>query len=109
MGKIQFRQIRLMVTVVITVIASFFAWKFLEQGYEVIGRYSCDDKPVIVREGDTLFSIARMNCVGSVETAVDEIYSFYGASIREGQLLYLPHENGCPIVLAEGNRMKDCK
>lgn len=108
MTDIQYRQIRIIITVAIALVASFFAWKFLEQGYEVIGRYSCDDKAIIVNEGDTLFSIARENCVGSIERAVDDIYSFYGANIRPSQQIYLPHANGCPIVLGEGNRLDDC-
>lgn len=108
MNEIQYRQIRIAVLVIVAIIASFFAWRFLEQGYEVIERYNCDPSGTIVNKGDTLYEIARENCSGNINVAVDEIYSFYGASIYPGQLLYLPYTNGCPIVLTEGNIYEDC-
>lgn len=108
MNEIQYRQIRIIVLVAVSIVASVFAWKFLEQGYEVIDRYTCDPSGIIVEEGDSLYSIARANCSGNINVAVDEIYSYYGANIRPGQLLHLPHTNGCPVVLTEGNIYEDC-
>jgi hypothetical protein len=74
---------------VFTTASLFFAWQFLQQGYEVINSYSCDTRSVIVKEGDTLWAIAREHCHGNIGNAVDDLYERYG-TIYPTQQVQLP-------------------
>ena len=90
MNENTYRAVKSVLLSVLAISSLFFAWKFLQQGYEVIESYSCDSRNVLVQEGDTLWGIARENCSGNIGSAVDDLYDQYGGTIYPTQQIRLP-------------------
>lgn len=56
------------------------------------GRMHCENKSVIVAEGDTLWRIAETYCKGDVQKATDKLVAQYGTDIRPSQEITLPQD-----------------
>lgn len=52
--------------------------------------FQCKDATIVVKPGDTLWGIARENCTGNVQVAVDELVRKYGDLIDIGLRIELP-------------------
>ena len=55
-------------------------------------RMHCENKSVIVAEGDTLWRIAEKHCKGDVQKATDKLVAQYGTDIRPSQEITLPQD-----------------
>ena len=52
--------------------------------------YECKQAPVVVRSGDTLWSIAEKRCTGDLLEVRHELVQSYGTEIQPGQIVQLP-------------------
>jgi hypothetical protein len=52
--------------------------------------YTCPEATIIVREGDTLWSIAETECTGEITQVADYLVDKYGTTIHAGQAIDLP-------------------
>jgi hypothetical protein len=52
--------------------------------------YACSEATIIVREGDTLWSIAETECTGEITQVADYLVDKYGTTIYAGQAIDLP-------------------
>ena len=82
-----FARVAIACSLSVLAIVLLVAWKKLDTELQA---YQCNPGAVIVREGDTLFHIARQHCWGNVGNAVDDLVENYGARIAPGQQIYLP-------------------
>lgn len=52
--------------------------------------YECQQTPVVVQQGDTLWSIANKRCAGDLLEVRHELTQSYGTEIQPGQTIQLP-------------------
>ena len=52
--------------------------------------YECEQTPVIVEQGNTLWSIAEKRCEGDLLQVRYELVQSYGTEIQPGQVIQLP-------------------
>lgn len=52
--------------------------------------FDCNNVTLIVKEGDTVWSLAERYCTGNIQAAADAIVAEYGADIRPTQAVRLP-------------------
>lgn len=52
--------------------------------------YECEQAPVVVEQGDTLWSIAEKRCEGDLLEVRYELIQSYGTEIQLGQIIQLP-------------------
>lgn len=52
--------------------------------------FDCNNVTLIVKEGDTVWSLAERYCTGDIQAAADAIVAEYGADIRPTQAVRLP-------------------
>lgn len=52
--------------------------------------YECQQAPVVVRQGDTLWGIAEKRCTGDLLEVRYELTQSYGTEIQPGQVIQLP-------------------
>jgi hypothetical protein len=82
---------------------------YLSKQSEKANEYFCDGAPIIVQDGDTLYWIARENCVGNIMNVVDTLVNVYGSDIQVGQKIYLPTHPSCGLRLTDGgDAVDDC-
>lgn len=82
---------------------------FLTQQRIEANQYFCNGAPITVKDGDTLYWIARTNCDGNYMNALDELVNFYGADIQVGDKIYLPTHFPCVLRATDGGQvMEDC-
>jgi hypothetical protein len=86
MNKYTIRRIVAVLLLIVVLAAAFLGLKKL---VEVQDRFNCQDKVVTVKTGDTLWSIAKTNCIGNIQSAVDHFVSEYGHVIKVGQKIQL--------------------
>ena len=98
-----------LITVTVT-IASLFAFSFLKEQNRQDNEFFCNGAPITIKEGDTLYWIARENCDGNIMNVVDKLVLTYGADLTIGNTIYLPTHPNCEIRLTDGGQvMEDCK
>ena len=80
---------KVMYAVFIAVIASAFVlWKNMNDQFNA---YVCNQDPVIVQEGNSMYEIAVANCSGNIPNAFDDLVQEYVfTEIYPGQELWLP-------------------
>lgn len=82
---------------------------FLHEQHIKDNQYFCNGAPITVKDGDTLYWIARTNCDGNYMNALDELVNFYGATIQVGDKIYLPTHFPCVLRKTDGGQvMEDC-
>lgn len=52
--------------------------------------FDCNNVTLIVKEGDTVWSLAERYCTGNIQAAADAIVAEYGTDIRPAQAMRLP-------------------
>lgn len=77
--------------VLVTIMAAFFA----VVGYGMYEEftspsYECEQQPVVVHSGDTLWTIAEKRCTGDLLEVRYELVKSYGTVIQPGQIVQLP-------------------
>jgi hypothetical protein len=95
-----------LITIAIT-LSSLFAFSFLREQNRIDNEFFCDGAPIVVENGDTLFWIARENCIGNFMNVVDKLVNAYGASLNVGDTVYLPVHNKCDIRITDGGQVVD--
>ena len=100
-------------TVLITAtltIASVLAFGYLDRQNTRDSEFFCDGTPVIVKNGDTLYWIARTKCEGNTMEVVDRLVKLYGTDLNDGDTIYLPTHNTCELRKTDGGQvMEDCQ
>jgi len=72
--------------------------------------FFCNGASVSIKEGDTLYWIARTNCEGNTMNVVDELVRVYGTDLTIGDTIYLPTHNTCELRMTDGGEvMEECK
>ncbi len=103
------RQIKTVLITTVVVVSALFLFSYLREQNKTDNQFACDTAPIIVSEGDTLFQIAKENCVGNFMKVVDELVLTYGSSISVGQAIYLPTNESCELRLTDGGQvLEDC-
>jgi hypothetical protein len=98
-----------LITATIT-IASVFAFSFVKEQNRQDSEFFCNGAPVVIKDGDTLYWIARANCDGNIMNVVDKLVSLYGSDLTVGQTIYLPTHPNCEMRLTDGGQVVDgCK
>jgi hypothetical protein len=72
------------ILVLMGLVVTFFGVACVDEGS------SCGGKFVVIRAGDTAWSLAREHCSGNRGDAVDRIVKEYGTDLQIGQGLILP-------------------
>ena len=63
----------------------------------------------LVKDGDTLYWIARTNCEGNTMEVVDRLVKLYGTDLTIGDTIYLPTHNSCELRMTDGGEVfEDC-
>lgn len=77
--------------VLVTIMAAFFAVVGHGMYQELTApAYECQQAPVVVKQGDTLWSIAEKRCEGDLLEVRYELTQSYGTEIQLGQIIQLP-------------------
>jgi hypothetical protein len=72
--------------------------------------FFCNGASVSIKEGDTLYWIARTNCEGNTMNVVDELVRVYGTDLTVGDTIFLPTHPNCELRMTDGGQvMEDCK
>jgi hypothetical protein len=99
-------------TVLITAtltIASVLAFSFVSKQNAKDNEFFCNGAPVQIKEGDTLYWIAREHCDGNIMNVVDKLVGIYGATLNVGDTIYLPTHPKCELRLTDGGQVtEDC-
>ena len=72
--------------------AIWIAAMMIAKFYETQLQFTCTNNgaAVIVKDGDSAWSIAKKYCTGDVRSAVDGIVTVYGSTLHPGEIVYLP-------------------
>lgn len=98
-----------LITATVT-IASVFAFSFLKEQHRQDNEFFCNGAPISIKDGDTLYWIARTNCDGNTMNVLDQLVRVYGTDLTVGDTIYLPTHSSCEIRLTDGGQvMEDCK
>ena len=95
-----------LITATVT-IASVLAFSFMKEQSRQANEFFCNGSPVQVKEGDTLYWIARTNCDGNTMNVVDQLVSVYGTTLNVGDTIYLPTHPKCKFRLTDGGQPVD--
>ena len=90
-----------LITIAIT-LASVFAFGYLDRQNTKDSEFFCDGTPVTIKEGDTLYWIARTNCEGNTMEVVDILVGLYGTNLAIGDKIFLPTHNACELRITDG-------
>jgi hypothetical protein len=90
-----------LITIAIT-LASVFAFGYLDRQNTKDSEFFCDGTPVTIKEGDTLYWIARTNCEGNTMEVVDRLVKLYGTNLTIGDKIFLPTHNACELRITDG-------
>lgn len=111
MSEGAYRYIKSILMAVLLAMLALFAFVtvdgYLSDQNEKANEYFCDGAAIIVEAGDTLYWIARENCVGNIMNVVDTLVNVYGADIAVGQKIYLPTHPSCGLRLTDGGDVID--
>jgi hypothetical protein len=98
-----------LITATVT-IASVFAFSFLKEQNRQDNEFFCNGASVNIKEGDTLYWIARTNCEGNTMNVVDELVRVYGTELTVGDTIFLPTHPNCELRMTDGGQvMEECK
>jgi hypothetical protein len=98
-----------LITATVT-IASVFAFSFMSKQNAKDNEFFCNGASVSIKEGDTLYWIARTNCEGNTMNVVDELVRVYGTDLTVGDTIYLPTHPNCELRMTDGGQvMEECK
>ena len=98
-----------LITATVT-IASIFAFSSLREQNIQDNEFFCNGAPITIKQGDTLYWIARENCDGNIMNVVDKLVLTYGADLTVGNTIYLPTHPNCELRLTDdGQVMEECK
>ena len=110
MNEQTYRTAKTVLITVALVLVSVFAFGYLDRQDTKDSQFFCDGTPVTVKEGDTLYWIARTNCEGNTMEVVDRLVKLYGTELNVGDTIYLPTHNTCELSMADsGEVFEDCK
>ena len=96
----------LLISIAIT-LASVFAFGYLGIQQARDSEFFCDGTPLTVKEGDTLYWIARTQCEGNTMEVVDRLVALYGTTLTIGDTIYLPTNNACELRKTDGGQVID--
>lgn len=109
MNEQTYRTAKTVLITVALVLVSVFAFGYLDRQDTKDSQFFCDGTPVTVKEGDTLYWIARTNCEGNTMEVVDRLVKLYGTELNVGDTIYLPTHNTCELSMADsGEVMEEC-
>lgn len=109
MNEQNYRTAKTVLVSIAIVLTSVFAFTYLDRQNTRDSEFFCDGTPVIVKDGDTLYWIARTNCEGNTMEVVDRLVNLYGTSLTIGDTIYLPTHNACELrITDDGNVSEEC-
>jgi hypothetical protein len=98
----------ILITIAIT-LASVFAFGYLDKQNKDNSEFFCNGASVTVKDGDTLYWIARTNCEGNTMEVVDRLVKLYGTDLAVGDTIYLPTHNTCELRITDGGEvLEEC-
>lgn len=91
-------------------LTAVLGFSFLSKQNAKDNEFFCNGAPISIKEGDTLYWIARTNCDGNTMNVVDQLVRVYGTDLTIGDTIYLPTHPNCELRLTDGGQvMEDCK
>lgn len=109
MNENTYRTAKTILIAIAITLASVFAFGHLERQQARDSEFFCDGTPLTVKEGDTLYWVARMNCEGNTMEVVDRLVALYGTTLTIGDTIYLPTHNSCELRMTDGGGvMEEC-
>jgi hypothetical protein len=109
MNEQTYRTAKTVLITVALVLASVFAFGYLSKQNREDSQFFCDGTPVTVKNGDTLYWIARTNCEGNTMEVVDRLVKLYGTNLAIGDTIYLPTHSTCELRITDGGEvMEEC-
>ncbi len=109
MNENTYRVAKTVLTTVVITLASVFIYSFLQNQAEKDAEFFCNGAPITIKEGDTLYWIAREHCEGNTRNVVDKLVNIYGTDLTIGDTIYLPVHPNCELRLTDGGQvMEDC-
>ena len=109
MNEQTYRTAKTVLITIAIVLASVFAFGYLSKQNREDSQFFCDGTPVTIKNGDTLYWIARTNCEGNTMEVVDRLVKLYGTTLTIGDTIYLPTHNACELRITDGGQvMEEC-
>lgn len=109
MNEQTYRTAKTVLIAVAIALASVFAFGYLDRQSTKDSEFFCDGTPLTVKNGDTLYWIARTNCEGNTMEVVDRLVELYGTNLNVGDTIYLPTHNTCELRVTDGGQlMEEC-
>lgn len=109
MNENTYRTAKTILIAIAITLASVFAFGYLERQQARDSEFFCDGTPLTVKEGDTLYWIARTKCEGNTMEVVDRLVALYGTTLTIGDTIYLPTHNSCELRMTDGGQvMEEC-
>jgi hypothetical protein len=110
MGENSYRLFKSLVIVFSAVSSLFFAYTYMEKLSIKDNEFFCDGAPITIKEGDTLYWIAREHCEGNTRNVVDKLVNLYGTELTIGDNVYLPTHPSCELRMTDGGQVfEECK
>jgi hypothetical protein len=110
MSENSYRLFKSLVIVFSALSSLFFAYTYMEQLSIKDNEFFCDGAPITIKEGDTLYWIARENCEGNTRNVVDKLVNVYGTELTIGDTIYLPTHPSCELRMTDGGQVfEECK
>jgi hypothetical protein len=88
-------------------IVGLFCLRVLNEQSRQANEFFCNGSPVQVKDGDTLYWIAREQCDGNIMNVVDKLVAVYGTNLNVGDTIYLPTHPKCKFRLTDGGQPVD--
>ena len=110
MSENSYRLFKSFAIVFYAVCSLFFAYSYMEQLSIKDNEFFCDGAPVTIKEGDTLYWIAREHCEGNTRNVVDKLVKLYGTVLTIGDTISLPTHPSCELRMTDGGQViEECK
>ena len=92
-------------------LTSVFAFGYMSKQNAKDNEFFCNGAPITIKEGDTLYWIAREHCDGNTMNVVDKLVGVYGTNLTVGNTIYLPVHPNCELRLTDGGEVMadECK
>ena len=110
MNENSYRLFKSLVIVFSAVSSLLFAYTYMEKQSIKDNEFFCDGAPVTIKEGDTLYWIAREHCEGNTANVVDKLVNLYGTELVIGDTVYLPTHPSCELRITDGDQViEECE
>jgi hypothetical protein len=88
----------------------FLSYTYMEKQSIKDNEFFCDGAPVTIKEGDTLYWIAREHCEGNTMNVVEKLVKLYGTILTIGDTISLPTHPSCELRITDGGQViEECE